>query len=623
MKKKASRPSALSSPATSRTAAKQAGNLRDGSFLGWCSDHERLCFAIAAAVWVLVLYWKAIGAPFVYDDLDQIVNNPSLHSWHTVFTRFFLSPVSFTTNFFAGGGSTYRPLYWFTLALDRQLWGVNGASGFHFTNLVFHWANGVFLFLLLRRVNVSALVASVASLAWLGLPINTEAVAWVSGRAYLLSTFFILLSLLAAYSYASKEKPITFVSYFVLALGALLSHEEGLALLPLTLLLLYVMNQHARRVWGQLAGAAFVADIFYVVVKYRVGAHSGQGAPTPWSVGLVFWKYLLWIVAPIHMSVERSTSVPLNSPSVAAIAAWVAMLALVGVAFLLRRKRPIVVAGIACGCVALLPFCGVVSIYQGMAERFLYLASIGFTLSIVSMAIANRKVWKGTAVAVLLLWMLWGAGRLMARVLDWDDPVSLYRNSLVATPHSPTLFGNLGFSLRERGDLDGALDDYREDIRIRPNDAKAFTGIGDIYQQRGKPEEAIKAYVRSLALQPDDANTVINYAVVLEQAGEKQLAEQQFRRTMALAPKDAAAYVDLGALYVQENRQDEAIQCFQQAIAINPDDANPYFNLATLFQYRGRDDLALPLYRKVLLLKPGDPDTLENMAKLHVQPGTN
>jgi protein O-mannosyl-transferase len=469
-------------------------------------------------------------------------------------------------------------------------------------------------------MSLSAITAATASILWLGLPINTEAVAWVSGRAYLLSTFFILSSLLSAYFYARREKPVTLACYCALSLGALFSHEEGLLLLPLTALLIYGTHLHARRVWVKLAGTALATDLLYVGVKYKLGARSGHGASALWSVGLVFWKYLLWMWAPVHMSVERSTSLPPNTPSVAAIAAWAAMLAMICTAALLSRKAPIAAAGIVCGCIALLPFCGVIYIYQGMAERFLYLASIGFTVAIASLAVASRGAWKKLAAGGLLLWMSWGAWRLTNRVLEWNDEVSLYRSSLEATPDSPTLFYNLGYSLRERGDLDDALQAYQKAIQLRPNYPRAFASIGDVYGRLGKPAEAVKAYAHALTLQPDDVGTMIDSAVALEQTGNNQLAEQQFKRAIALAPESSAAYIDLGSLYEQENRVDEAILCFQKAIANNPNDPNPYFDMAVLFQKMGHDEAALTFYKKVLALKPDDPDTLLYMSRLRVRP---
>lgn len=618
MKKKAPKRAAASTSSETATTRTRLDTL-----LQWSGRHASLCFAVATAVWVLALYWKAFKSPFVYDDLEQILNNPALLTWRDTFARFFFLPVGFTSDFLGGGGFTYRPLYWVTFGIDRQLWGITGVSGFHFTNLLLHWVNGVLLFQLLRRVNVSTKTAAIAAILWLGLPINTEAVVWVSARAYLLSSFFLLLGLLFASFYLRSERRVTLACYFALSIGAILSHEQGFLLLPLTLMLLYGTKQGNRQTWMKLTGIGLAADLFCAGVKYWVGAHGGGGSHSLWFAGIVFWKYLGWIAAPVHMSVERSTSLPPNSFSIAAIAAWIAALALIAAALLLRRKASIAAIGIAWVCITLLPFCGFVFIYQGMAERFLYLASIGFTLAIASLAEINQRQWKGIVLGGLFLWMAWGAWRLRARVLDWETPVSLYQSSLAATPHSAAIFYNLAFSLREQGELDKAIANYREAIRLRPTYQRAFASLGEVYVQQGKPAIALKEYERALQLQPDDTSTVINYAVALENVGKRQLAEEEFKRAIRQAPKRSAAYIDLGNLYVQEDREDDAIRCFQKAIEINPDDPLSYFDMAVLFQRKGQDDLALPFYKKVLRLKPDDPDTLLYMSQLHIRPQSN
>jgi Flp pilus assembly protein TadD len=534
-------------------------------------------------VWVLALYWRALSAPFVYDDLDQIVNNPALGSWYRAFVQFCLAPVSFTNNFRGAGGSTYRPLYWMSLVLDRKVWG-EAAWGFHFTNLLVHWVNGCVLFVLARRIGVPVLVAATGVLIWLGLPINSEAVAWVSGRAYLLCCFFLLMSLLAANAYLRYGRRVFLFGYVAGALGALLSHEEGLLLLPLAVLLAYATGRTSRRLLAGLVSAAVLSDIAYLALKYRVGTRAGTGSAELWSVGLVFWKYVQWMVAPVQMSVERSTSTPSNVASAAAVGGWLGMLAVVGAVVLVRKRSPIVAGGVAWGVIALLPFCGVVFLYQGMAERFDYLASAGFALAVATLALESAKAWRGIAVGCLVVWMAWGGWRLKARVVDWGDAAALYESSLKATPDSAMLWYNLG----------------------------------TVRQERGEFGDAAKAYDRALALRPDDMRIVNNLAVTLQQSGDKRRAEQEFRRAIELAPEDSKAYTDLGVLLFEEGRVDDAIKSFQKAMEVKPDDPNPYYDLAVLFQQSGRDELAVPFYRKVLELKPGDPDTITNLSKLHL-----
>ena len=549
----------------------------------WCSDHQGLTFIIVSGFWVALLYWGTLSAPFIYDDIDQIVRNPALASLRQTFHRFWLSPVSFNNQIRGPGGATYRPLYWMTFAFDRWFWGV--AGGFHVTNLFLHWLNGVLGFLLLRRLRVASLTAAVAALLWLGLPINTEAVAWISGRGYVLCTLFLLLALLSADSYLRRGRSwLLLTGYFAASLAALLSHEEGVLVLPLTLLMAWGTNRLSRRPVGWLTAAAVLPGAIYLALREAVKTGSEHPTAALWAVGLAFCKYVQWMVLPVHMSVERSTSMPGNAPSPATIAGWLGLAALVAAMVFLRKRMPFVSAGLTWMVVALLPFCGFVFIYQGMAERFEYLASAGLALAVASLALDYAGEGRRIAVGCLVLWMMWGAWRLRTRVLDWGDPVALYQSSLEATPKSQLLAYNLGMQYRQRGDF----------------------------------SSAVKSFNQALALNPKNAATALNLAASLQQMGDMRGAEAGLRRAIALDPGRSEAYNDLGVLLNDAGRVDEAIQCFQTAIKINPSDPTPYFDLAVLFQQRGQDEVALPFYKKVLDLKPGDPDTIRNVARLHL-----
>ena len=605
--------------ASSKRRPTQPPSSLKATLLQWCTAHERLTFLVISTLWVLGLYWNVIGAPFLYDDLDQIVNNPSLASWHTFAHRFLLAPVAFTTDFRGAGGLSYRPLYWISLALDRRLWQLNPA-GFHLTNLLLHIANGFLGYRLLRLLRVSLIVATATALLWLALPIHAETVAWVSGRAYSLSTLFLLLSLLLVSHHLRTNKPLSLILYFFTTNASVLSHEQGLLVLPLTVLIAYAAPGTKRRSLMALSGAAISSTTLYLLLKHVIAPNTEAGPTAIRSFALIFWKYVLWITLPIHMSVERSTSTPPNTFSTTAIVAWIALAALITVIFLQRKSRPTASAGLLWFLLALIPFCGLIFIYQGMAERFTYLASMGLALCVASLAIKFRKPTRNVASALVLIWLTWGVYRLHTRVLDWTDPVALYRHSLEATPNSPTLFYNLGYSLREKGDLPHAEEAYRQAIQLQPHYQRALSSLGDVYARQGKSAHAERAYSEALALNPSDTGTVLNLAVLYQQTGARDSAEQQFRRAIAMAPKDSAAYTDLGVLLYQEGKGDEAAKMFAQAIDNKSTDPTPYFNLAALLQQAGRPDLALILYQKVLEMNPNDTDTIANIQALQRTP---
>src|SRR5271168_4091922 len=148
-----------------------------------------ICLLLAAVT--LALYWPAAHFDFInYDDPDYIIyNSPIQHG---------INRASLAWAFKTSHASNWHPATWISHMVDFALYGLN-PGGHHLTNLLFHAANAVLLFLVLWQLTGaqwrSALVA--ALFAWH--PLRVESVAWVSERKDVLSTFFWLFTM-AAYA---------------------------------------------------------------------------------------------------------------------------------------------------------------------------------------------------------------------------------------------------------------------------------------------------------------------------------------------------------------------------------------------------------------------------------------
>ena len=142
----------------------------------------------------LAVYWGVLSCAFLnYDDNSYVTDNLHVHGGLT------LRGLRWAFN--VGYAANWHPLTWLSHMADYQLFGPN-PRGHHLTNLVFHLANTLLLFGLLRRTTgalwPSAMVA--ALFAWH--PAHVESVAWVAERKDLLCTFFFLLALSAYVRYA-------------------------------------------------------------------------------------------------------------------------------------------------------------------------------------------------------------------------------------------------------------------------------------------------------------------------------------------------------------------------------------------------------------------------------------
>src|SRR5262249_5360852 len=152
-------------------------------------DLRRLLI-ICATLFVLTLatFWPALHNGFInFDDPEYILENPHVSQ---------LTWANVVWAFGTGYGGNWHPLTWLSHMLDGQLYGLQ-AGGHHLTSVLMHAVNGVFLFLLLRRMTGatwrSALVAALFALH----PLRVESVAWASDRKDVLSGLFFMLTLWA------------------------------------------------------------------------------------------------------------------------------------------------------------------------------------------------------------------------------------------------------------------------------------------------------------------------------------------------------------------------------------------------------------------------------------------
>src|SRR5215471_4798684 len=170
-------------------------------------------------------------------------------------------------------GGFFRPLFIWSYVIDSRLWGPR-PLGFHVTNTILHALNAFLVFRLARRmlqaitldVRMKKVVAISAAAFFLLHPSHSEAVVWISGRADLLATCFVLASLLSYLAFEDQtRRSYLFVSagFFGLSLLA----KESAVCLPF-LILIAAIHHSRRRTIRHLVGvlALFVAILLIFII---------------------------------------------------------------------------------------------------------------------------------------------------------------------------------------------------------------------------------------------------------------------------------------------------------------------------------------------------------------------
>ena len=516
-----------------------------------------LAAALAAAVYV-----NALDNPFVYDDRDTVVANPSLADPSNV--RFVLTH------------SPFRPLVNASYAVDRAVWGP-GPVGFHTTNVALHAIVVALLYALVLGACADVRARASGSLptfdvadgrvafavaALFGVhPLMSEAVAYVSGRSELLcGAFFLAAVLCARGAIVRPARRSLWAAASVFGVLALLSKEVA-GVLPIVLLAydgLLAPGEAAdrrRRRWLLfLPCAAALAAAAVYRLSVAAGPVSGQ-APllTLWTQSIVIWRYLALLVVPAGQSIMHGVHTVTSAADPKAIAAVAALTCLLGVAIACRRAVPLAAFGILWYLAVIAPSSSVIALREGMAEHRAYLASAGMFMALAGVLARDRRLTATRPapayLAVFGVLCVALAALTLARNAVWGDPVRLWREAISRAPGMWEPHYALADTLRERGECPSALEHYRAVVRLRPHHRDAHTNMGICLAEMNRLEDADASFRRAIEIDPRFARGYTNLGALALLARQPDRARDMYREALDLEPNSVLARMQLARLY--------------------------------------------------------------------------
>lgn len=499
---------------------------------------------------ILVIYWPVQHFPFIdYDDNIYVYENVAMQQPDlTAFLKWALMDVH---------AGHWHPLTWLSHRFD---WGLFGsmAGGHHWTNVLLHIANALFLFWLLHlatgEMERSALVALLFAIH----PLNVESVAWIAERKNVLSTVFGLSTLIFYVRYTRKPAFGTYLPVLVLfALG--LMTKPMLVTLPVLMLLWDYWPlgrltgkadggaEQVRRIWRLVYEKMPLLGLSLASAAIAILAAQGGGAlrsyeAFPLDVRLMnavesYVRYLIKTVWPVDLAFYYPYPESFSVAMVLLSAVLLVVLTLY--ALQKRRERPTWIVGWFWYLIALLPVIGLVQVgFQAMADRYAYWPLIGLLL-IACWSIpdawfrSSRK--RITFLVVALLILILSAGTAQ-QVAYWQDNKTLARHALVVTERNHIAHLMMGNALDREGNRAGAAAHYVLALEAKPDYAEAMNNLGNLYFATARYEEAGTYYRLAVAHNPRNVRAKNNLGVVLLLQGQKTEAAACFRDALRLDP---------------------------------------------------------------------------------------
>ncbi len=547
------------------------------------------------------VYINGLFGPFIFDDLDSIVENPSIRALWPIW-----KPLTAPSPDLAVSG---RPVVSLSLALNYALGGLD-SWGYHLFNICIHVLAGLVLYGLIRRsLQTHRLkarhgyhaewMACIVALLWLVHPLQTEAVSYVVQRTELIMGLCLLLTLYCVLRGATAQDHSR--TWYAAAVGACavgMGSKEVMVVAPLLVWLFdgiflsrsYRKALHRRRkLYVALALTWIILLGLLATEPRRETAGLRTGVMTSWQylttqggVLLHYFRLALW---PHPLVIDYS-----DWPIAQTVADWagpalIISLLLALTVYALYRRQP-------------LGFLG--------AWVFLILAPTSSLVPIITEPSAERRMYLPLAAWLILLTLggWWCLSRLR---------VSERARQSLAIGLVTALVTVLGAAtIRRNVDYQSELAIWSDTVRKRPMSAWAHNNLGVVYLRERTLDQAIEQFTISLSLQPSDAKTLNNMGAALGYQEKFDKAIEYFTASLRIRPGYAMAHSNLGAMLAKQEKFDQAIAEYRTALQFSPEYASARNNLGVLLASQGKFEEAMKQYARALASKPDYAETHDN-----------
>ncbi len=581
---------------------------------------------------ILALYWPLSHYDFInYDDNLYVSENHQVSSGLTVKGILW----SFQTTYFCN----WHPLTWLSHMADVEFYGLN-AGGHHLTNVLFHMANTVLLFILLKAMTGafwrSAFVAALFALH----PLHVESVAWVSERKDLLSTFLGILTLISYAQYTQQRSRSWYglaLLFFILGLMA----KPMLVTLPFLLLLLdyWPLGRLNISKGFRLQPAGGVSTVYSLILEklpffvlttascvVTYYAQQSGGAMVPFDMypmGLrvtnaivAYVGYIGKMLWPLNLAIFYPFS---DSFTFWKVAAAAALLLSVSLGVLVQiRQRPYLAVGWFWYFGTLVPVIGLVQVGgQAMADRYTYLPLIGLFIMIAWGGADSFRGWRynriflscTAAMAVIALMILTNS-----QIRHWANSVALFEHAVKATGGTWVAYNNLANALRTQGRVNEAIRHYHLALQKDPPEPEGiYNNMALVLGSVGRNREAIEHYSEALRINPNYADAHINLGAVLARQGKIADAFHHYSDALRLEPNSEKGHYNLGNILLAQGEIDAAISRYSKAVHINPSFAESYNGLGLALMQTGKLEEAVFYFRKAANVRPSFRDGQRNL----------
>ncbi len=517
---------------------------------------------------------RAISGGFHFDDFHHIVNNPAVKNFPGAL-YFFTHPESFSL---FGKFTLYRPVTLLSFALNHELAGTD-PRGWLVFNVLIHALNAGLVFLLLGKWLGKARPAFCGALLFAFMAMLSQPVNYLSDRATLLASGFVMLALvLDAPGPAGEDRQGLKRLLLILAcfwLG-LLSKETAAVFPALALIADRFLTRRKYDQFRIFSNALYWANLgLFLLLRWKLFHTLGSNFhPRGFGQNLLIqaqalFFYIAKILFPVQLSI-----LPDIDPVRAVMIISLGALAAISVLALVLSKRA---GGFAFiwfwFLIGLLPS-SVIALNVLASEERAYLSSLGLALGLAWLIERARESRAGLAYICFGAVLFCQLVLLELRIPAFHSEFSLWRDAIEKSPRLSETYNMYAAAFLRERDYGKAREYYNRGLRHNSRDPQAYAGLAAIYLKFSKPEEVLKsarAY-QEVSAHPWQQADALGYQALAESLrGNFEDAERLAQSALEKNPGEEKGWYVMARASLERGDLEKAVEYGQRALAANPD----------------------------------------------------
>ena len=496
---------------------------------------ERILWLIPSVI-TLILYFQTHTHEYIsYDDPWYTFENPSVTSgltwegikWSTLSSQF----------------SNYHPLTWWSHMLDFTIMG-NAPGWFAVENALLHALNVFLLTLLFAKLFKSKTAGIIGGMIFAVHPVLIEAVAWISQRKTLISTFWALLSILLYLhmleSNNTKKRSYLQIASLLCFIVSLLAKSMYVTL-PALLVLLEIMSKKKEEGISKDISVSYLKDdllplfkrllpygvlsLIFAVVAIWAQSLGGsvstlEGYPFAYRMPNVLFGYAVYFrqfFFPGGLSLFYPIRGDINTLEYLFYGCL--LLTITTLLYAFRKRLGInPLLGWLFFLISLLPVIGILHVgSQSHADRYMYGPIIGLILSTIAIGeflhpYLTSKAVRLISVASIALWMTLLCVTSYFTIGNWRNNLTIATATLKHYPENPVASYLFSIRLMQYGHFDEARKIIQNLTQRYPDNNLLFSNLALCEFRLGNTEAALECQKKYMEHNPNPGAGLANLA---------------------------------------------------------------------------------------------------------------